>query len=286
MVLGVSRRCVACSRWTNITLCAVVTAAILSVCLTAVAIVFVFCFFCPQAKCLASQGTQIEDLLVAAEERLETRELSSPEPNSPEPVRPSARLVFSRGSKPKFWLWDLLWGGGRDKANRRRRITPKGVLHQIAAETPSLAAVPTADLTLEIIRRTLGIELPDSNHQGEGSWSSKKRDGGGARGSAAAAAAKAAAAAAAAPLTWDLLEAAFEPVSQDGAGHEAAGLAARLDRGGMHNLALQVLVRVRRLEERGREAGIQVPTDVLKLGAAVKRMEAARALTLTEAKER
>lgn len=228
---------------------------------------------------------------MAAEERLDTRNDSketrggySPETASsdipePAPPPPRARLVFTRGSKPKFWLWDFLSGGGGGKANRRRRITPKGVLHQIAAETPSLAAVPTADLALEIIRRTLGIELPGSSRQGEGG--SKKRGGGAVKGSAGAAAETVAA-----PLTWDLLEAAFEPVSQDGAGHEAAGLAARLDRGGMHNLALQVLVRVRRLEERGREAGIQVPADMRKLGVAVEHMEADRVLVLAEAKER
>lgn len=250
------------------------------------AVLGLYFFAFAQAKCLATQGSQIEDLLVAAEERLEarngskeTRGLASPAMASSDiadPAPPRTRLVFSRGSKPKFWLWDLLSGGGGGKANRRRRITPKGVLHQIAAETPSLAAVPTADLALEIIRRTLGIELPGSNQQREGS--SKKRGGGGAKGSAAKAVA--------APLTWDLLEAAFEPVSHDGAGHEAAGLAGRLDRGGMHNLTLQVLVRVRRLEERGREAGNQIPADMLKLGAAVKRTEADRALTLTEANER
>lgn len=253
---------------------------------------YVFCSFCRQAKCLASQGTQIEDLLVAAEERLDARNESgeiggahSPQTapgDKPEPAPPRARLVFTRGSKPKFWLWDILSGGGGGKANRRRRKTPKGVLHQIAAETPSLAAVPTANLALEIIRRTLGIELPGSSSSQQREGGSKRRSGGGAKGSATAAAGEAVAA----PLTWDLLEAAFEPVSQDGAGHEAAGLAARLDRGGMHNLALQVLVRIRRLEERGREAGIQVPADVRNLGAAVKRMEVDRALVLAEAKER
>ncbi|CAB1097656.1 unnamed protein product [Ectocarpus sp. CCAP 1310/34] len=90
----------------------------------------------------------------------------------------------------------------------------------------------------------------------------------------------------AAPLTWDLLEAAFEPISEEGAGHEATGLARRFDRGGMHKLALQTLVRVRALEGRGGEAGIRVPADVLKLMTAVKSMETSRALVLAEAKER
>ena len=198
-----------------------------------------------------------------------------------EPPRSRPRLVFSRRSKPKFWLWDLLsgggGGGGSGKASRRRRTTPKGVLHQIAAETPSLAAVPSADLALEIIRRTLGIELPGSSQQRP--QSAKKRGRGGAKAAAAAAAV-------AAPLTWELLEAAFEPVSEDGAGHEATGLATRLDPGGMHGLALQVLLRVRALEGRGWEAAVQVPADVLKLAEAVERMEAGRAVALAEAKER
>lgn len=246
-----------------------------------------------QAKCLAAQGAQIEDLLVAAEERIDARNdfgrkaknASSSSPatasgDAPEPRLPRARLVFSRGSKPKFWLWDILTGGGDGgKANqRRRRTSPKGVLHQIAAET-SLATVPTADLALEIIRRTLGIELPGSNGQ-QRPERAKKRGSGGVEGSAAAAAVVAA------PLTWDLLEAAFEPVSEDGAGHEATGLATRLDRGGMHRLALQVLMRVRALEGRGSEAGIHVPADVRKLGEAVKHMEADRAVALADAKER
>lgn len=181
--------------------------------------------------------------------------------------------MFSRASKPKFWLWDLLSGGRGAKASRRRRITPKGVLHQIAAETPSLAAVPSADLALETIRRTLGIELPSSDREGPGD---KKGGKGGAKAGGSAEAV-------AAPLTWELLEAAFEHVSEDAAGHEAMGLASRLDRGGMHNLALQVLGRVRALEGRGLEAGIRVPADVLKLGAAVKVMETSRASALSEA---
>lgn len=251
----------------------------------------VFFLVFAQAKCLAAQGAQIEDLLVAAEERTESRndperQSKSASSSSPttatadaaEPPLPRARLVFSRWSKPKFWLWDVLtggWGGG--KANRRRRAAPKGVLHQIAAET-SLATVPSADLALEIIRRTLGIELPGSTNE-QRPEKAKKRGGGGTKGSAAVAVV-------AAPLTWDLLEAAFEPVSEGGAGHEATGLATRLDRGGMHRLALQVLMRVRALEGRGLEAGIHVPADARKLGEAVKRMEVDRALELAEAKER
>lgn len=249
---------------------------------------------CTQAKCLATQGAQIEDLLVAAEDRLyvrndsERKSRSSSSSSLPtgsgdapatEPPLPRARLVFSRGSKPKFWLWDLLTGGGGGgKANRRRRTAPKGVLHQIAAET-SLATVPSADLALEIIRRTLGIELPGSTDQHRPERANK-RSGGDAKGGAAATAM------AAAPLTWDLLEAAFEPVSEAGAGHEAVGLATRLDGGGMHSLALQVLVRVRALEGRGCEAGIYVPADARKLGEAVKSMEADRVLALTETNER
>ncbi|CAM9527499.1 unnamed protein product [Ectocarpus fasciculatus] len=237
------------------------------------------------AKCLATQGAQIEDLLVAAEERLIARDDSERKPRAPSAPRqtsgdtpalqsvltPRARLSFSRRSKPKFWLWDLLTGGGGD-GSRRRRITPKGVLHQIAAETPSLAAVPSADLALEIIRRTLGIELPGRSQQGQ---ERTIKRGSGVSNTATAA-----------PLTWDLLEAAFEPISEDGAGHEAAGLARRLDRGGMHKLALQTLVRVRALEGRGGEAGIRVPADVLRLMTAVKGMEVSRALALAGAKER
>ncbi|CAN0185716.1 unnamed protein product [Ectocarpus sp. 12 AP-2014] len=237
------------------------------------------------AKCLATQGAQIEDLLVAAEERLIARDDSERKPRAPsapkqtsgdtpalQPVlTPRTRLSFSRRSKPKFWLWDLLTGGGGN-GSRRRRITPEGVLHQIAAETPSLAAVPSADLALEIIRRTLGIELPCRSQQGQERTTKRGR---GESNTATAA-----------PLTWDLLEAAFEPISEDGAGHEATGLARRFDRGGMHKLALQTLVRVRALEGRGGEAGIRVPADVLKLMAAVKGMETSRALALAEAKER
>lgn len=253
-------------------------------------------FLFAQAKCLATQGAQIEDLLVAAEERKDARTDSERQARSapssspatasgdaPEPPLPHARLVFSRGSRPTFWLWDLLTGGGGGgKANRRRRTTPKGVLHQIAAET-SLATVPSADLALEIIRRTLGIEvaLPGSTDPPRPRPErTKKRGSGGAKGSAAAAAVVVS------PLTWDLLEAAFEPVSEGGAGHEATGLATRLDRGGMHRLALQVLMHIRALEGRGWEAGAHVPADVRKLREAVKSMEADRTLALAEATER
>lgn len=245
-----------------------------------------------QAKCLAAQGAQIEDLLVAAENRIDagnerqSRGASSSPPataadDAPEPLVPRTRLVFSRGSKPKFWLWNLLTGGGGGgKANRRRRTAPKGVLHQIAAET-SLASVPTADLALEIIRRTLGIELPGSTSQQRPERGKRRGSGGGgAKGVAAGATVVAA------PLTWDLLEAAFEPVSDGGAGHEATALATRLDRGGMHRPALQVLMRVRALEGRRLEAGIHVPADARKLAEAVERMEADRAVALAEAKER
>lgn len=229
---------------------------------------------------------------MAAEDRIDARNhserqartTSSSSPatasdDAPEPPVARARLVFSRGAKPKFWLWNLLTGGGGGgKANRRRRTAPKGVLHQIAAET-SLATVRSADLALEIIRRTLGIELPGDANQQRPERAKKRGSGGAKRGAAAAAVV-------AAPLTWDLLEAAFEPVSEGGAGHEATGLTTRLDRGGAHRLALQVLMRVRALEGRGWEAGIHVPADVRKLGEAVKHMEASRALVLEEAKER
>lgn len=221
---------------------------------------------------------------MAAEERLIARDDSERKPRAPSAPRqtsgdtpalqpvltPRARLSFSRRTKPKFWLWDLLTGGGGN-GSRRRRISPNGVLHQIAAETPSLAAVPSADLALEIVRRTLGIELPGRSQQGE---RTRKRGRGVSNTTTAA------------PLTWDLLEAAFEPIAEDGAGHEAKGLASRLDRGGMHKLALQTLVRVRALEGRGGEAGIRVPADVLKLMTAVKGVETNRALTLAGAKER
>lgn len=222
---------------------------------------------------------------MAAEERRIARDDSERKPRAPSAPRqtsgntpalqpvltPRARLSFSRRSKPKFWLWGLLTGGGGN-GSRRRRITPEGVLHQIAAETPSLAAVPSDDLALEIIRRTLGIELPGRSQQGQ---ERIRKRGSGVSNTATAA-----------PLTWDLLEAAFEPISEDGAGHEATGLACRFDRGGMHKLALQTLVRVRALEGRGGEAGIRVPADVLKLMTAVKGMETSRALALAEAKER
>lgn len=242
-----------------------------------------------QAKCLAAQATQIADLLVGAEERLAARNDTDQRARAPlphvragrasQPPPPRRRLVFSRRSKPAgWWLWDFFAGGGGDKANRRRN-TPKGVLHEIAAETPSLAAIPSADLALEIIRRTLGIELPGRPH---GQKSSKRgRDL--TKGFSAAAAA---ATTTAAPLTWDLLDAAFDPVSEEGAGQEAVGLTTRLDRGGMHAHALQVLVRVRALEGRGLETGIRVPADVLTLATAVQGMEAMRTLALAETKER
>lgn len=226
---------------------------------------------------------------MAGEERLHARKNAEhanrtpPAPSTPggdrESLPPRTRLVFSRGSKrPGWWLWDFLSGGGGDKANRRR-IVRKGVLHQIAAETPSLAVVPSGDLALEIIRRTLGIELP-GRPQGQ---ERTKRGRGGAAGGVGAAAASAVGAT---PLTWELLEAAFEPVSEDGAGQEAIGLATRLNQGGMHRHMLQVLVRVRALEARGIEAGVRVPADVQSLGAEVLSMEARRATTLGEAKER
>lgn len=234
-----------------------------------------------QAKCLAVQGTQIEDLLVAAEERLAARDdaqrmskASSPSTEPSAEVSPRrARLVFSRQSKPAgWWLWDLLSGGGGGKA-RRRRATPKVVLHQIAAETPSLASMPSGVLALEIIRRTLGIELPSLNN---GQKAAGRRR---ARGAVAAKVE-------AAPLTWELLEAAFQPVSEEGAGQEAVGFMTRLDLGSMHGHALQILKRIRALEGRGVEAGIRVPADVLMLAAAVKSTEARRAMVITEAKER
>ena len=241
-----------------------------------------------QAKCLAAKASQIEDLLVAGEERLHARknaEHVNRTPSAPsapgeerESFPPRTRLVFSRGSKRTgWWFWDFLSGGGGDKANRRR-IARKGVLHQIAAETPSLAVVPSGDLALEIIRRTLGIELPG---RPQGQDRTKRRRGGAAGGGAAAASTVGAA-----PLTWDLLQAAFEPVSEDGAGQEAMGFATRLNQGGMHRHMLQVLVRVRALEARGVEAGVRVPADVQTLVTQVLRMEARRATTVGEAKER
>lgn len=225
---------------------------------------------------------------MAGEERLHARKNAEhanrtpPAPAAPgeerESIPPRTRLVFGRGSKRTgWWFWDFLSGGGGDKANRRR-IVRKGVLHQIAAETPSLAVVPSGDLALEIIRRTLGIELPG---RPQGQERSKRGRGGAPRGGAAAASTVGAA-----PLTWELLEAAFEPVSQDGAEQEAMGFATRLNQGGIHRHMLQVLVRVRALEARGVEAGVRVPTDVQTLGAEVLSMEARRATTLGEAQER
>lgn len=257
---------------------------------------------CLQAKCLAMQANQIEDLLTAAEDRQgipnhpNSREKSSSslgsvassvdasDPSQP----PPARLVFSRGSKPTgWWLWQMLSGGSSDGKVNRRRSTPKGVLHQIAAETPSLAAFSSADLALEIIRRTLGIEEPGHRKQeqkrksGRSRWDRTAKEDGGARATEAAKTA-----AAAAPLTWDLLEAAFEPVSGEGAGHESTGLMSRLDPGGMHGHALLVLVRVRALEGRGLEIGIRMPADVSALANSLRQMEATRASALAESKER
>lgn len=147
------------------------------------------------------------------------------------------------------------------------------MLHQIAAETPSLAAFPTADLALEIIRRTLGIELPGQHRQdGHG-------DGGGHAGTKSNSDGKSKADAAAA-LTWDLLVAAFEPISEEGAEQEASGLLVRLGERGVHAHAVQVLERIRMLEGRGFEAGFRVPASVVTLGSTVKDMEAKRVLEL------
>lgn len=242
-----------------------------------------------QAKCLAAQATQIEDLLVAAEERLHatrnvepvTKDCSSSPSSAASGVPvgvypPRARLVFSRRSKSTgFWLWDFLSGGS--KAHRRRRSTPKGVLHQIAAETPSLAAVPSAELALEIIRRTLGIETPGprrDDHQKRGAKANRRNR------------ANDPAEIVAASLTWDLMEAAFKPVAEEGAGQEVTGLATRLDPGGMHDHALKVLLRVHELEARGLRARVRVPANVWTLAGVVKDMEAERVLTLTDAEER
>lgn len=241
-----------------------------------------------QAKCLAAQASQIEDLLVAGEDRLHARKIAehvnraSPAPAAPgkehKSLPPRTRLVFSRGSKRTgWWFWDFLSGGGGDKASRRR-IVRKGVLHQIAAETPSLAVVPSGDLALEIIRRTLGIELP-GRPQGQERSKRGRRDAAG--GNAAAASAVGAA-----PLTWELMEAAFEPVSDDGAGQEAMGFATRLNQRGMHRHMLQVLVRVQALEARGVEARVRVPADIQSLGAEILSMEARRATSLGEAQEK
>lgn len=199
---------------------------------------------------------------------------TTPDKALQQPLPPRPRLVFGRESNSTgWWLWDLFSGGG-GKANQRR-ITPKGVLHQIAAETPSLAAVPSADLALEIVRRTLGIKLPGYDQGQE--KAKRSRHGSGASESASVVAA---------PLTWELLEAAFEPVFESGAGQEGVALATRLDRGGMHNHALQVLIRVRALEARGLDSGARVPVDVQALATMVQDMEARRALVVAEAKER
>lgn len=252
------------------------------------------CMHDSKAKCLAAQAAQIEDLLVAAEERLDgesaqrapskaqRRPNSSTVTTDEPPSSPRPRLVFRRRSKPSgWWLWDLLSGAGGGPKVRRQRSTPKGVLHQIAAETPSLAAFPTADLALEIIRRTLGIELPGQRRQdGHGD-----RDGGGRAGSKSKTDGKSKADAAA-PLTWDLLVAAFEPISEEGAEQEASGLLARLGARGVHAHAVQVLERIHMLEGRGLEAGFRVPASVVTLGSAVKDMEARRVLELREADQR
>lgn len=190
-------------------------------------------------------------------------------PGSDDSPTPRRRLVFRRRAQPRgWWLWGFLSGGGGGKA--RRRSTPKGVLHQIAGETPSFSAAPTANLALEIIRRTLGIEAVDGvgNEHGErargGAPSGGRRHGGSKEPVPPA------------PLTWNLIEAAFEPISEDGAGHEATGLSTRLDPGGMHAHALYLLARVRALEERGLLMGIRVPVNVEALVRAVKEMEARR----------
>lgn len=240
----------------------------------------------PQAKCLDAKANQIEDLLVEAEEHLESRQLERLATAFPgvssgleESRAPRRRLVFRRRAQQSGWsLWSILSGSGGGKA--RRRATPKGVLHQIAAETTSLAAVPTADLTLEIIRRTLGIELPEQIGQGGGDRTRGSTRGGKNRGDGLENSPKAA------PLTWDLIEAAFQPVAEKGAGQEATGLSSRLDRGGMHSHALHLLARVRALEGRGLEAGIRVPADVMALAWAVKDMEVRRIVMRAASEQR
>lgn len=210
-----------------------------------------------------------------AEDRLEARvaakwtggdELPAPDRSGVESPRPRARLVFRRRLKPAgwWWLWGILSGGG-GKLSRRRNI-PKGVLHQIAAETPSLATMRSSDLALEVIRRTLGIEPPGPLDSVDGVSETRVK--------------------VAAPLTWDLMEAAFEPVSEKGACEEAVGLATRLDREGAHTHALEVLTRVRALERRGFEADSRVPSEVDMLSSAVQDMEARRVLSVAEAQDR
>lgn len=229
-----------------------------------------------KAKCLAVHADHIEDLLVDAEDRLEARDaakwtgsdgLPAPDRSGVESPRPRARLVFRRRLKPAgwWWLWGILSGGGGGKLSRRRNI-PKGVLHQIAAETPSLATMRSSDLALEVIRRTLGIEPPGPRDGADGVSETGVE--------------------VAAPLTWDLMEAAFEPVSEKGACEEAVGLATRLDREGAHSHALDVLTRVRALERRGLEADGRVPSEVNILSSAVQCMEARRVLSVAEAQDR
>lgn len=182
----------------------------------------------------------------------------------------SLRLVFSRHSKSKgWWLWNFLSGG---KANRSRN-TPKGVLRQIAAEMPLYHAAPSSDLALELIRRSLGIELPDNDqNQGSPVLSCSSPKG----------AASAPATVVAADLTWDLLEAAFKPVSEEGACQEVVGLITRLDKGGMHHDALQMLARIRVLDRSRVRAGTRVPADLLMLENSLQKMEARKLLALTE----
>lgn len=224
---------------------------------------------------------------MAAEARLDAKAVERKARNQPSPSTtpvasagelppaPHPRLIFRRHTqKSGWWPWSLLPGAGGGPKSRRHS-TPKGVLHQIAAETSSLATFPTADLTLEIIRRTLGIELPgqrgrDGHREREGRSNTKTEEE----------------AVAAARLTWDLMEAAFEPISEEGAGQEASGLLIRLDPGGMHAHALQVLGRVRALEGRGVEAGVRVPASVWTLTSAVMEMEARRVSALTETEQR
>jgi hypothetical protein len=188
-------------------------------------------------KCLDMVANEVEQLLCDSWDQCSSQLSTSSESKQP----PGERLRFKRVEAGSFWGSIFGWGEAQKQKSQRATI----VLHEIVGEI-SLSDIQTSDLTLEAIRRVLGIEKASSS-----------------------------------PLTWEVWTQAMVPLLDEGAQLEESALLMRLDADGKHTHALRLFEGVLKLSRSRAEhkalatatAHVSVDPELLRLKCTLETWE-------------